>query len=124
MKNELKRSLTQIARISMQKTLLLEKYILSLRHTTCDITALLKEKNVCVRKLRDLSLKVIRDDEENCILIDEVMQLCKEKNIDEDLSESQSSPIPVKRSDGNSFQRKVPKQVECITNVLPLATAT
>lgn len=86
--------------------------------------ALLNEKDASVGKLKELSVKVIRDDEENRILLDEVMQLCKDNDIDEELSESQSAPIPVKRSDRNHFQRELPKQVECTATVLPLAHST
>ena len=39
--------------------------------------ALLNEKDASVGKLKELSLKVIRDDEENRILLEEVMELCK-----------------------------------------------
>ena len=70
--------------------------------------ALLKEKNVSVRELWELSLKAMRNDEESCILLDEVMQLCKENDIAEEPYKAQRTLMPVKEND---LQRDLQAQV-------------
>ena len=69
MKVILKNCLRRIVEINLDKKLLLEEYIVRMTATNANITSLLQENDASIDKIRQVALKVVKDDEENYSLL-------------------------------------------------------
>ena len=69
MKVILKNCLRRIVEINLDKKLLLEEYIVRMTATNANITSLLQENDASIDQIRQVALKVVKDDEENYSLL-------------------------------------------------------
>ena len=69
MKVILKNCLRRIVEINIHKKLLLEEYIVRMTATDANITSLLQENDASIDQIRQVALKVVKDDEENYSLL-------------------------------------------------------
>ena len=69
MKVILKNCLRRIVEINLDKKLLLEEYIVRMTATNANITSLLQENDASNDQIRQVALKVVKDDEENYNLL-------------------------------------------------------
>ena len=69
MKVILKNCLRRIVEINLDKKLLLEEYIVRMTATNANITSLMQENDASIDQIRQVALKVVKDDEENYSLL-------------------------------------------------------